>query len=356
MKSDITIIITVGVCATVATGLLLYYFYKKKERNRKKTSLEKQTESAGRLPPKKRGRLQMSRPVIPPKHISRMKKLSTSSETFGDSSTKSNISKISKKIKSYSPSHVDALETSSSISSSEKSKTLYSSESYPPAVIRQQKELPKIVMSSEKSEKSRENKILVSDAGRLSPVKLPKAEKLDKIKSVESIDVIKLLATEETPSSTEVIPIKLVESIDVTKLLATEETPSSTEVIPVKSHFLDLQDEWIDSYCYCGQDMAISSHASEELNEKCKVELLPTIVKPVSFDPYSPEDLTQVEGSSDEMSKNSMQINPIPKNHHIIVPFLPILHAITYASKHAQLLQELLQNYEYFESQSLESS
>ncbi|VDK79534.1 unnamed protein product, partial [Onchocerca ochengi] len=183
----------------------------------------------------------------------------------------------------------------------EKSKILYSSESYPPAVIRQEKEL-----------------ILVSDAERLLQVKLPKAEKLDKIKSVESIDVTKLLATEETPSSTEVIPI--------------------------------------DSYCYCGQDMAISSQAAEELNEKCKVELLPTIVKPVSFDPYSPEDFTQVEGSSDEMSKNSMQINLIPKNHQVIVPFLPIPHAITYASKHAQLLQELLQNYEYFESQSLESS
>uniref|UniRef100_A0A2K6WBT3 Uncharacterized protein n=1 Tax=Onchocerca volvulus TaxID=6282 RepID=A0A2K6WBT3_ONCVO len=228
---------------------LIVLFPQEKGKKPEKISLEKQIELAGRLPLKKRGRLQVSRPVIPPQHISHMKKLSTSSETLGYRSTKS---------------------------------------------------------------------ILVSDAERLLQVKLPKAEKLDKIKSVESIDVTKLLATEETPSSTEVIPI--------------------------------------NSYCYCGQDMAISSQTAEELNEKCKVELLPTIVKPVSFDPYSPEDFTQVEGSSDEMSKNSMQINLIPKNHQVIVPFLPILHAITYASKHAQLLQELLQNYEYFESQSLESS
>lgn len=58
-----------------------------------------------------------------------------------------------------------------------------------------------------------------------------------------------------------------------------------------------------------------------------------------------------IAGASDEMSKNSMQINVKLNNHRIIVPFLPILHAITYASKHGQLLQELLQNYEYFESQ-----
>ncbi|EFO25284.1 hypothetical protein LOAG_03199 [Loa loa] len=129
------------------------------------------------------------------------------------------------------------------------------------------------------------------------------------------------------------------ESVSVKKLLVAEETPSPKEVIP------------IDSYCYCGQDVAISPDAAGELNENCKVELLPTIVKPVSFDPYSPEDLTQVEGASDEMSKNSMKMSLKPRNHHIIIPFLPILHAITYASKHGQLLQELLQNYEYFESQ-----
>ncbi|KAM3716842.1 tRNA N6-adenosine threonylcarbamoyltransferase [Dirofilaria immitis] len=307
MRSNTAVIITIGICATVATGLFLFhYFRKKKERGRKKISLEKQMELAERLPFKRRGRFQISRQVMSPKHVSHMKKLFgsgkkryiTSSETSGNKflSTKSDISSISKKIKTYSPSCAETLETGSSISSSEKSRSQYSSENYPPAIIRRHKESPKLQLSLEKSEKSRDTTI----------------------KSVESIGVKKLLTAEEIPSSTDIIPI--------------------------------------DSYCYCGQDMAISSYATGELNEKCKVELLPTIVKPVSFDPYSPEDLTQVEGSSDEMSKNSMQINSIPKNHHIIVPFLPILHAITYASKHAQLLQELLQNYEYFESQALESS
>lgn len=42
--------------------------------------------------------------------------------------------------------------------------------------------------------------------------------------------------------------------------------------------------------------MAISLAAAGELNDSWKVELLPTIVKPVLFDPYSPEDLTQMEG------------------------------------------------------------
>lgn len=60
---------------------------------------------------------------------------------------------------------------------------------------------------------------------------------------------------------------------------------------------------------------------------------------------------SNIVGASDEMSKNSMHMILKPRNHHIIVPFLPILHAITYASKHSQLLQELLQNYEYFEPQ-----
>uniref|UniRef100_A0A0R3RVD9 Uncharacterized protein n=1 Tax=Elaeophora elaphi TaxID=1147741 RepID=A0A0R3RVD9_9BILA len=129
------------------------------------------------------------------------------------------------------------------------------------------------------------------------------------------------------------------EFIAVTKLPTSEDALSPTEVIP------------IDSYCYCGQNETISPSAATELNENCKVELLPTIVKPVSFDAYSPEDLTQLEGSSDEMSENSMQMIVKPTNHRIIVPFLPILHAITYASKHGQLLQELLQNYEYYESQ-----
>lgn len=44
------------------------------------------------------------------------------------------------------------------------------------------------------------------------------------------------------------------------------------------------------------------------------------------------------------------------ENHRIIVPFLPILHGITYAAKHAQLLNELVENYEYFESNLLDSS
>ncbi|MCP9264597.1 hypothetical protein DINM_022710 [Dirofilaria immitis] len=222
-------------------------------------------ELAERLPFKRRGRFQISRQVMSPKHVSHMKKLFGSGKR-GTSLPVKPLATSSCQLNRCA----ETLETGSSISSSEKSRSQYSSENYPPAIIRRHKESPKLQLSLEKSEKSR--------------------------------------------------------------------------------------DTTIDSYCYCGQDMAISSYATGELNEKCKVELLPTIVKPVSFDPYSPEDLTQVEGSSDEMSKNSMQINSIPKNHHIIVPFLPILHAITYASKHAQLLQELLQNYEYFESQALESS
>ncbi|VDN18424.1 unnamed protein product [Gongylonema pulchrum] len=59
-------------------------------------------------------------------------------------------------------------------------------------------------------------------------------------------------------------------------------------------------------------------------------------------------------GSSDELSHNSTKMDALPENHYIIIPFLPILHAITYASKHVQLLQELMQNYEFFESQALE--
>ncbi|VDK74239.1 unnamed protein product [Litomosoides sigmodontis] len=151
-------------------------------------------------------------------------------------------------------------------------------------------------------------------------------------------------------------------SVGVTKSFKTMETTSPTSVITEKdrsqysSENYPLAVTWkrkelIDSYCYCGQNVTVSSNATGELNESCKVQLLPTIVKPVSFDPYSPEDFTQAEGASDEMSKNSMQMTATPKNHRIIVPFLPILHAITYASKHAELLQELLQNYEYYESQ-----
>ncbi|KAK6108767.1 hypothetical protein QQG55_33315 [Brugia pahangi] len=303
MKSKTTIgVYAIGVCVTVAAcSVLLYYFLKKKERSHKDMNLDKEIKTAGRPLRKKRGRFQTPRRITLSKHALHTKKVTnsakmthtTSNETFGNSSTKLDISSTSRKIKDHSPSsYVQPLEVGiSSTSSPEKSKDQYSSESYPPAIIRKHKELPKILLPSEKSEELRD----------------------DKTKSVESVSATKLHIAEETPSPTEVIPI--------------------------------------DSYCYCGQDVAIYSDAAGELNENCKVKLLPTIVKPVSFDPYSPEDLTQVEGASEEMSKNSTQMYLKPMNHHIIIPFLPILHAITYASKHGQLLEELLQNYDYFESQ-----
>lgn len=55
--------------------------------------------------------------------------------------------------------------------------------------------------------------------------------------------------------------------------------------------------------------MTNSPSATGELNENCKVELLPTIVKPVSFDPYSPEDLTQVEGKFVIQNKQHRKIS-----------------------------------------------
>ncbi|KAL3985784.1 hypothetical protein ACH3XW_40055 [Acanthocheilonema viteae] len=308
MKNNIVIKFVIGGCVTIAASLmLLYYFRKKKlfdytfERSRKEPSSKKQTKSAERSLSKKRGRIQTPRRVISSKPVLHTKKsidsvktkYATSDETSSDSLTKQDISSVSKKIRDYSPSsYVETLEGSASPAFlAEKGRIQYSSENYPPAIIWKHKELPKVLLSSEKSEGLQDKKS------------------------------------------------KSVESVGVTKLPIPEEASSPTEMIP------------IDSYCYCGQDVTISPSTTGELNENCKVELLPTIVKPVSFDLYSPEDLTQVEGVSDEMSKNSMQMNAKLKNHPIIVPFLPILHAITYATEHGQLLQELLKNYEYFEPQ-----
>ncbi|KAL3985783.1 hypothetical protein ACH3XW_40055 [Acanthocheilonema viteae] len=330
MKNNIVIKFVIGGCVTIAASLmLLYYFRKKKlfdytfERSRKEPSSKKQTKSAERSLSKKRGRIQTPRRVISSKPVLHTKKsidsvktkYATSDETSSDSLTKQDISSVSKKIRDYSPSsYVETLEGSASPAFlAEKGRIQYSSENYPPAIIWKHKELPKVLLSSEKSEGLQDKKMLASDAKKLSPIKLSTAERSDKSKSVESVGVTKLPIPEEASSPTEMIPI--------------------------------------DSYCYCGQDVTISPSTTGELNENCKVELLPTIVKPVSFDLYSPEDLTQVEGVSDEMSKNSMQMNAKLKNHPIIVPFLPILHAITYATEHGQLLQELLKNYEYFEPQ-----
>uniref|UniRef100_A0A1I8EW12 Uncharacterized protein n=1 Tax=Wuchereria bancrofti TaxID=6293 RepID=A0A1I8EW12_WUCBA len=313
MKSKTTIgVYAIGICVTVAAcSVLLYYFLKKKERSHRDMNLDKQIKTAGRPLQKKRGRFQTPRRVTLSKHALHTKKVTNSAkvthtisnETSGNSSTKLDISSTSRKIKDYSPSsYVQSLEVgTSSTSSPEKSKDQYSSESYPPAIIRKRKELVNIIRL--RASRHQRPKILL-------PSEKLKELRDDKAKSVESVSATKLHIAEETPSPTE-----------------------------------------IDSYCYCGQDVAIYSDAAGELNENYKVKLLPTIVKPVSFDPYSPEDLTQVEGASEEMSKNSTQMYLKPMNHHIIIPFLPILHAITYASKHGQLLEELLQNYDYFESQ-----
>ncbi|KHN86643.1 hypothetical protein Tcan_09782 [Toxocara canis] len=111
-----------------------------------------------------------------------------------------------------------------------------------------------------------------------------------------------------------------------------------------------------DTFCYCGAQSTISTTTFEgDLNDKVKVELLPTTVKPIVFDPYNPVDLTHRPGTSDMSAKC---LKPVQRqaNHRIIVPFLPVLHGITYASKHAQLLTELVENYEYFESNLLDSS
>ncbi|VDM41723.1 unnamed protein product [Toxocara canis] len=159
-----------------------------------------------------------------------------------------------------------------------------------------------------------------------------------------------------------------------------------------------------DTFCYCGAQSTISTTTFEgDLNDKVKVELLPTTVKPIVFDPYNPVDLTHRPGCyfislkkmcSEIMSKQNESgskmrlrrtsafpanvkttsqemilfkgtsdmsakcLKPVQRqaNHRIIVPFLPVLHGITYASKHAQLLTELVENYEYFESNLLDSS
>uniref|UniRef100_A0A915PHW8 Uncharacterized protein n=1 Tax=Setaria digitata TaxID=48799 RepID=A0A915PHW8_9BILA len=223
MKNNTATKIAIGVCMAVAL--------------RKRISPKKQTESAGRLPSRLKRHSQVSRHLSSPKHALHLKKPIDSAKSMHSVSNESLVSPL--------------------LSETEKSISEYSSENYPPAIVREQKEAPKLQLSPEKP-RELSNKIVPTDTNRLSLPKLLKAENLDQIKSTESPTASKLLPAEESPSPTDVISI--------------------------------------DSYCYCGQDVAISMNEMGELNENWKVELLPTIVKPLSFDPYSPEDLTQVEG------------------------------------------------------------
>uniref|UniRef100_A0A0M3I7Y9 Uncharacterized protein n=1 Tax=Ascaris lumbricoides TaxID=6252 RepID=A0A0M3I7Y9_ASCLU len=85
-----------------------------------------------------------------------------------------------------------------------------------------------------------------------------------------------------------------------------------------------------------------------ELNEKIRVKLIPTQIMPIHFDRFSPVNLTEYEGTGD-MSENSIIGPNYPKNHRLIVPFLPSLHMLAYASKHIELLNQLIENYPYYE-------
>lgn len=52
----------------------------------------------------------------------------------------------------------------------------------------------------------------------------------------------------------------------------------------------------VDSYCYCGQATANLKRDEGDISDKTEVQLYPTVVKPLNFDPYTPEELTQLEG------------------------------------------------------------
>ncbi|KHN73123.1 hypothetical protein Tcan_09995 [Toxocara canis] len=101
-------------------------------------------------------------------------------------------------------------------------------------------------------------------------------------------------------------------------------------------------------YCDCGQTLSASSVTGGELSENTKLEIMQTQITPICFDHYTPVNLLEEQGTGD-LSDNSLTAVEGASNHRIIQPFLPILNAITYASKHAELLSHLLENYQFYE-------
>uniref|UniRef100_A0A915B0S3 Uncharacterized protein n=2 Tax=Parascaris univalens TaxID=6257 RepID=A0A915B0S3_PARUN len=101
-------------------------------------------------------------------------------------------------------------------------------------------------------------------------------------------------------------------------------------------------------YCNCDQILDSPSIIEGELSENIPVKLIPTRVMPIRFDRFSPVNLTGYGGTED-MSENSIIGPNYPSNHRLIVPFLPSLHMLAYASKHIELINELVENYPYYE-------
>ncbi|VDM46874.1 unnamed protein product [Toxocara canis] len=111
-------------------------------------------------------------------------------------------------------------------------------------------------------------------------------------------------------------------------------------------------------YCDCGQTLSASSVTGGELSENTKLEIMQTQITPICFDHYTPVNLLEEQGNqistADKICNRSFSDNSLTavegaSNHRIIQPFLPILNAITYASKHAELLSHLLENYQFYE-------
>ncbi|KAK0402816.1 hypothetical protein QR680_016553 [Steinernema hermaphroditum] len=74
-------------------------------------------------------------------------------------------------------------------------------------------------------------------------------------------------------------------------------------------------------------------------------------IHPIAYETYSPINLTKVapEDEKKGLSPKSLRGRKKLVTPNILTPFHPTLNAIAYGHKHAQLIQELLDNYLYLE-------
>uniref|UniRef100_A0AC34FYG6 Uncharacterized protein n=1 Tax=Panagrolaimus sp. ES5 TaxID=591445 RepID=A0AC34FYG6_9BILA len=74
-----------------------------------------------------------------------------------------------------------------------------------------------------------------------------------------------------------------------------------------------------------------------------------TIIFPLFYESYRPVNLTHPTEGQTQISSAAMQKPEIKEDATMLTPFRPILHSMYYAHRHALLIEDLIQNYQFLE-------